>query len=184
MKHLLYFLILLLGVVSCARDDDNSSEDFVAGMVVVGLKPSADIGTSFDFINKFDHKVYKYNCPYLTSSLPADQLQYILDYINSKPYTINEEYMAATGFINTETNEINVFVTLYEINNKNYQKDWLDTMTLLKLQEIQTKTDDIGEGVIYFVVPEGREKYWVNQFKSYSIVEWVELIGRNNYEPF
>jgi len=46
-------------------------------------------------------------------------------------------------------------------------------MKILKLTE---QTDNVTSGnVIYFHVPEGKEKEWVIKFKDYSFVEWAEL---------
>ena len=55
-------------------------------------------------------------------------------------------------------------------------------MITLKLTE---QTDNVSSGnIIYFHVPDGKEKEWVRKFKEYSFVEWAELNSIPEINPF
>jgi|SRR5688572_28642230 len=171
----LYFyliLILILSIVSCTDNDLQPDYKFVPTDVIIKTKGYFTIDKVFEFINEFGHDVeYVHNGIY-NSDLPSDSLEYVLNYINSKPYT-NSDGWHASGYVHYLTNRITVFPRLFDIKNSGYQEDWLHTMDVLKLIE---KTDaEVSGYVIYFHVPEGHEKEWVEKFKKYDFVEWAEL---------
>lgn len=177
MKNLKILLPLLaLLVISCQNDDIEGgieTREFVPTDVLVGIKSGVGITQIFNFINEFDHDVENLNSIAFTSDLPSSNLQYVLDYLNDKPYTNNGDDWFVTGYLHYQTNQITVFPRLFEINNTEYQEDWLSTMILLKLK---IKYDaGISGGIIHFNVPEGEELEWESTFKSYDIVDWAEL---------
>jgi hypothetical protein len=135
--------------------------------VFVKTKNHYTVDRVFEFINSLDHDVeYIYNGVY-RSNMPSDQLQYILDRLNEKPYTHREGWNV-TGYLHHQTQQITVFPRLFDMKNKAYQSDWLKSMNDFQLIE--------EPGYIIFLhVPEGTEKEWVERFKSYDFVDWAEL---------
>ena len=121
----------------------------------------------FDFINSIDLDVeYIYNGVYV-STLPSNNLQYILDCLNAKPYTNDGNAWWVTGYLHYLTNQIYIFPNFYHIKNKEYQEDWLQSIEEFKLEERPGS-------VIVFQIPENPENKGFPQFDAYEFVEWVE----------
>jgi hypothetical protein len=174
MRTFALLFIIFLGFSSCEKyryeERTNSEEKFVPTDVLVKTKGYYTIDKVFEFINLFDHDVESIKYGFYTSSLPLDSLQYILDYLNAKPYTHDGVRWHVTGYT---TDVITIFPKLFKMKNKEYQADWLQSMEILKLAE---KTNMEGSGnIIFFHVPVGKEKDWVEKFKKYDFVEWAEL---------
>jgi hypothetical protein len=127
----------------------------------------------FDFINEFDHDVKLIQYGVYVSTMPPSKLQSILDSINSKSYTNDGKDWWTSGYLHYATNQIFIFPMLYNMKNKDYQNDWLQTMDEYNLFE--NFTYDFSGYVIHFRVSEGTEKQWEAQFKKYEFVEWAEL---------
>jgi len=133
----------------------------------VAVTTSYDIKVSteqiFEFINLFGHKVTlieMYTGSY-TSDMPSSSLQDILDNLNAKPY------VRVHGFLD---GRIIIIPWLHDMENKDYQADWLQTISDYNLYEWSRY--DIEHGfAIYFDVPEGTEKEWIAKFKKYEIVK-------------
>lgn len=170
------YLILILTIltISCSSEKEEPQPDykFVPTDVIVKTKGYYTIDKVFNFINGLDHNVeYIYNGIY-NSELPSDSLEYVLNYLNSKPYT-NSSVWKVGGYLHYQTNQITLFPRLFEIKNKDNQLDWLETMDFLKLTE---KTNlEVSGYIIYFHVPEGQEKEWVTKFKKLDFIDWAEL---------
>ena len=142
--------------------------------VSVKTKRYFTINEIFDFINSLDLDVKQIFRGVYVSTMSSDNLQYILDCLNAKPYTNNgDDWPRVTGYLHYLTNQITIFPYLFNMKNKSYQEDWLQSMDEYKLVE-QFAYDHSGY-IIYFRVPEGTEKYWVTQFKKYEFIEWAEL---------
>ena len=174
MKNII-LLISLLGILSsCSNDNlETETQEFVPGEVIVGIKSGTNINTIFEFINQFDHKVDNVNSLTFTSDLRADSLQYVLDFLNQKTYTNDGIRWKVTGYLHYQTNQITIFPRLFEIDNVEYQDDWLISMKELELSE--KHNIDLNSGVILFNVPIGKEIEWRNQFKKGNIVSWSKL---------
>ena len=174
MKNILLLLSFIGILSSCSSDDANlNNKEFVPGKVSVGIKSGTSIGEVFEFINKFDLKVDNINSLTFTSDLPSDSLQYVLDFLNEKTYTNDGINWFVTGYVHYQTNQITIFPRLFEMENVEYQNDWLTSIEKLKLNE--KHNIDLNSGIIYFYVPAGRELEWKNKFESYNIVDWAEL---------
>jgi hypothetical protein len=173
----LTLVILAFSLLSCEKDkvddSDTTDEKFVPTDVLVKVKGYYTIDKVFDFINSFGHEVENIRSQTYTSDLPSDSLQYVLDYLNSKTYTNDGNTWFVTGYLHYQTNVITIFPKLFNIKNTSYQADWLESMDLLKLKE-DTVSETAG-CVIFFHVPEGQEKDWVETFQGYDFVEWAEL---------
>jgi hypothetical protein len=154
-------------------DTNNSDKKFVPTDVLVKINGSYTIDKVFEFINTFDHEVENIHSQVYNSDLPSDSLQYVLDYLNAKPYTNDGNAWFVNGYLHYQTQQITIFPRLFLIKNKEYQSDWLESMDFLKLKE-QTDSETSG-CIIFFHVPEGKEKEWENNFEEYDFVEWAEL---------
>ena len=142
--------------------------------VSVKTKRYFTINEVFDFINSLDLGVEQIYSGVYVSNMSSDNLQYILDCLNAKPYTNNgSDWPRVTGYLHYLTNQITIFPYLFNMKNKDYQEDWLQSMEEYKLVE-QFAYDHSGY-IIYFQVPEGMEKHWVTEFKKNEFVEWAEL---------
>ena len=137
----------------------------------VWVTTSYDINVSteqiFEFINLFDHKVtliQMYTGSY-SSNMPSGSLQKILDNLNAKPY------VRVHGFLD---GRIIIIPWLHNMENKDYQEDWLKTMSDYNLYEWNRYA--IWHGfTIHFDVPEGTEEEWIAKFEEY---EFVTRAGR------
>jgi len=142
--------------------------------VSVKTKRYFTINEVFDFINSLDLGVEQIYSGVYVSTMSSDNLQYILDRLNEKPYTNNgNAWPRVTGYLHFLTNQITIFPYLFNMKNKAYQEDWLQSMEEYKLVE-QFAFDHSGY-IIHFRVPEGMEKHWVTEFKKNEFVEWAEL---------
>ena len=148
-------------------------EHYKPMQVFVKTKKDFTIDKVFDFINLLDFDVELIYHGVYVSTMPSENLQYILDCLNAKPYTNDGNAWWVTGYLHYLTNQITIFPNLYNMNNKEYQDDWLKSMNDYQLVE---KMDyDHSGHIICFRVPEGTEKQWETQFKQYEFVEWTEL---------
>ena len=177
MRTICIFLVLSLWVfISCKKESPKELTDsgiaFVPTDVVVKTKGYYTIDKVFDFINSFDHDVEYINDGIYTSRLPSDSLQYVLNYLNAKPYTHNDVWHV-TGYLQYQSQQITVFPRLFQIKNKEYQADWLKAME--KLQLVEVTTSEASGYIVFFHVPTGDEKVWVEKFKKNDFVEWAEL---------
>ena len=89
----------------------------------------------FDFINSLELDVKLINYGIYISTMSSDNLQYILDNLNAKPYTSDGNAWKVSGYLHYSTNQITVFPRLYNMKNKDYQADWLKTMNDYELVE-------------------------------------------------
>lgn len=142
---------------------------YVPTDVFVKTKSIFTISKVFDFINSLQLNVeYVDDCVY-RSSLPPDSLSYVLKYLNAKSYTHNGVW-SVTGYLHYQTNVITIFPRLFDIKNKDYQADWINSMSVLKLSENANSSYSI-----YFHVPNGEELEWVKRFESSDSIAWAEL---------
>ena len=139
----------------------------------------------FDFINLFDRKVlniYRGGAGqgYL-STMPAGKLDYILDILNVKPYfssvhgyVLNNrmDILAANYRFSSENIDsyIVIDVTLSNMENKDYQTDWLKFMNDYEFFEGNTHQ---AWFMIDFEVPDGKEREWIEKFNTYEYVVWA-----------
>ena len=129
----------------------------------------------FDFINSLDFDVkFIYNGVYV-SNMPSDNLQYILDCLNAKPYTNDGGAWWTSGYLHYLTNQITIFPKLYDMKNRDYQDDWLKSMNDFQLIE----RSDSGH-IIVLWIPEGTGTYWEAKFMEYGFVNWAEMSYSRN----
>ena len=117
----------------------------------------------FDFINLFDRKVlniYRAGAGrgYL-STMPASSLDDILEILNAKPY-----FNRVHGYF---YEYITVDVTMSNMENRDYQADWLKFMNDYHFFEGQTNW---AWFMIDFEVPDGKEGEWIEKFNTYESV--------------
>ncbi|MEP6262842.1 MAG: hypothetical protein ABJ092_14795 [Gillisia sp.] len=174
MKNYLIVFVMIGILSSCSTDNaDEDMIEFVQGEVIVGIKSGTDINRVFDFINQFDHKVKNIRSLTFTSDLPSDSLQYVIRTLNEKTYTNDGINWFVTGYLHYQTNQITIFPKLFDMDNVDFQNDWL-----ISMEEFDLKTkhyNNLNAGIIHFYVPKGSELEWENRFKNSDIVEWAEL---------
>jgi hypothetical protein len=129
-----------------------------------------EIDKVFEFINLFDFDVKEIQGGTYLSSMAADTytLAYIIDNIKAKPYTTDTW---VTGHLNWYNANIVIFLRLYDMENKNYQVDWKETMNEYKLENYNDGTQHI----ILFYIPEGTGEQWEANFTAYEFVDWAQL---------
>ncbi|MDR2146995.1 MAG: hypothetical protein LBE91_11100 [Tannerella sp.] len=136
----------------------------------------------FDFINLFDRKVLNIHRAgsgrgYL-STMPADRLGDILDILNAKSYfsgvhgyVLNNrmDIWAANYLFSSDhiDNYIVIDVTMSNMENKDYQADWLKFMNDYEFFEGNTHQ---AWFMIDFEVPDGKESEWIEKFMTYEFV--------------
>lgn len=175
----LWLLIMMTGVLGLASCNKKNSDvrpegRFVPTDVIVKTKSDFTVDKVFDFINTYDHDVeLLYNGIY-TSELPSDSLQYVLDYLNKKTYTHENEDWPVSGYLHYKSQVITIFPRLIDMKDRSNQTDWLQSMKILRLKEVIEK-NGIGGNMIHFHVPASEEKTWVAKFRKLSFVEWAEL---------
>ena len=184
MKRFIGLMSLLTLLYACTESPapveeeeliEEEEYDFVPGRVLVGIKAGVDMESMFALINDYEQKVLEMNSMVYWSDLPADSLEYVLDYINDKSYTNDGEFWYTTGYINAITGTLTVFPKFWDIHNKTYQADWLATVTTLKLRMAVFNDQDLSSGVMYIEVPEGEEKAFRDRFLEEDIVKWAHL---------
>ena len=121
------------------------------------------ISDVFDFINLFNRKVlniYRDGAGrgYL-STMPASSLENILEILNAKPY-----FSYVHGYF---YEYITIDVTMSNMENKDYQADWLKFMDDYNFFEGQTNW---AWFMIDFEVPDGKEQEWIEKFNTYESV--------------
>ena len=139
------------------------------GNITIVTKTNFTMDMVFDFINSFEHDVMHITGVCYTSTLPSDSLLYVAYGIRAKPYVVGPAY--ALHFM---TNLITLNFWLSDMKNKNYQEDWLKTITDYQLVEVMNKERYEGY-TIHFQIPEGTERLWEAKFKEYEFVESVRL---------
>ena len=180
MKNII-LLLSFIGILSSCSKDDLDIKEFAPGEVSVGIKSGTNINALFDFINQFDHNVDNINSLTFTSDLTSDNLQNVLDNLNAKTYTNDGINWFVTGYLHYQTNQITIFPRLFEMDNVEYQNDWLNSMNELEL--IEKHNIELNSGIIRFIVPIGKELEWKSQFENYNIVDWAELNYIADIEP-
>ena len=126
------------------------------------------INRVFDLINSLSIDALLISNGVLVSTLPPDRLQDILESLNSRPYTSNENtWKRTSGYVHALTGQITIFPALFHMNNKDYQADWLKAMVNYQLN------DNTGY-IITFQIPEGTGKEWETKFEQYDFVSWAE----------
>lgn len=172
-----YFLsvLLLVTLISCKKKETEPEPEYKYVPTDVIFKTTAQfsINQLFDLINELNHEVEVIRGGVLISDFQPDSLQYVLDFINKKPYTGTNDWKVS-GYNHYETKVITVFPRLHQINNRANQQDWLQTMQLLQLKEIKEPASDRGY-IVHIHVHEGKEKEWVATLRTYNFIQWAEL---------
>ncbi|MCC5930686.1 MAG: hypothetical protein JJU28_15690 [Cyclobacteriaceae bacterium] len=178
-RRFLIFVMSGLVMFSCSSLEDEvdpmAEYDFEPGKIILQTKPDFSIQQVFNFINTYDFEVLRIWHGVYTSGLPNDSLQYILDYFNAKSYTNDGQTWFSRGEISRVNHRIVIRPRLFNMMNREYQQDWLETMEYLLLHASKG-----SHYTITFLVPEGQEKHWRNHFRRLLFVEWAEL---NHHVP-
>jgi hypothetical protein len=184
MKVLISALFLLV-FISCEKDEltelDYTDDTMIPSLVCVKIKDNYPINKAFWFINSFNFDVDHISNRIYKSSLPPDSLDYIVDYISQKPYSNDGKNKWFLSYIDYKTNMVHILPSLYHMRIKNYQFDWLHTMSVLRLSEVTGS--ETGQSIITFHVPAGHEKECAEKFGKYKIVQWARSYHKIQINP-
>jgi hypothetical protein len=174
----IFIYSLILFFASCTDSDDEFYDlKYEPQSVLVKTKATVLTSDLFYFINGFEFEVKSADNAFYVSGQSGDRLEEILEDLNTRAY-INDGVWKATGYLHAQTGKLNIFTRLFDIRNRDNQKDWLDLMEKHQLSE--NFIFDHSGFMIFFKVPVGEEKRWVRHFRNLNFVEWAEL---NYYAP-
>lgn len=163
-------LLCLLCIFSCSKNTTQETfcPNYEKGTVLAESKDSVQVENLFSLSNLYDLQLdqisgFKYTSPY-----PPDSLSALQSHLNAKPY-INARGFTAYVFVDANTGVLSTTPVLFDMNISN-QKDWLQTVKELNL--IASKKNITW---IVLKVPDGWEKYWVQQLSANSLMDWVSL---------
>jgi hypothetical protein len=184
MKPFVFVIISFFAFTSCTtpREVSPAKPKYAPTDVLVQTKKTFTIDKVFDFINSYDFEVESITNSFYTSSLPSDSLQYVLNYLNGKPYLNDGSNWTVDGYLHYETQVIYVFPRIFNARDLKNQADWLATIKFLKLKEV-TDHPVVGGSIIFFHVPEKEERSWAEKFKKLSFVEWAEVNSYSDAVP-
>ncbi len=179
-RNILYYSVFFLAILfSCENDKevDNKREveiegdrEFVPGDLSIGIVDSVTITEAWKLVNSFELKITDaWGHKYL-SNLPNDSIDYIISYLNKKPYINDGRWKAVKNgnvYIDRNFNKISVSCRLSDLLPE-IQEDWLKVVEELKLYEVPTNTK-----VFYLNVPVGYELLWKDTFENEKIIEWA-----------
>ena len=138
---------------------------------VVNVKTKyTDINKVFDFINSLDLDVQEIQYGTYLSSMDANQdiLQIVINNLKAKPYITDSWVTGHLGWYNAN---FVIFLNLYDMHNKDYQADWIKTMSEYKFKNYA----EGPEHLVVFYIPEETGKQWETKFAGYDFVDWAEL---------
>ncbi|HYC85106.1 MAG TPA: hypothetical protein VEB86_07780, partial [Chryseosolibacter sp.] len=139
MYRILLFVLLSLAVISC-EDDARSQEycsGFEPGVVIFGVTSSFSVGEIAQLTQENNLHIDHIDGAVYESELPADQVDFMVDHLNTKPYINNGGFRAVKGgsvYADHVAGTVRVVCRLSDLTKENYE-DWVATLNLLKLHE-------------------------------------------------
>ena len=190
-RYILYYSVFFLVMLfSCENDEkaDNKREaeiegerEFVPGDLSIGIVDSVTIKEAWELVNSFELKITDaWGHKYL-SNLPNDSIDYIISYLNKKPYINDGRWKAVKNgnvYVDRDFNKISVSCRLSDLLPE-IQEDWLKVVEVLKLYEVPTNTK-----VFYLNVPVGYELLWKDTFEDEKIIRWASPNYYSEIHPF
>jgi hypothetical protein len=174
----IFIYSIILFFASCTDSEDEFYDlKYEPQSVFVKTKAFVLTPEMFKIINRYDFQVEVADNAFYVTELPGDRLEEILDDLNTRAY-VNDGVWKATGYLHALNGKIHVFTRLFDIKNKDNQRDWLALMEKYHLKE--NFIFDHSGFMIHFKVHTGEEKRWVKHFRNLNFVEWAEL---NYYVP-
>ena len=169
-------IILIFATISCMKDKEDSTkfsnEKFVSGDLLIGVSNNAELKTVFDTLNSLDLRISEMNGFFYNANLPSDSVNYLIKFLNQKPYiNTGTGWSATTSSVYYYQPESAIRVISSEFNmTAFYQTDFLSTIENLNFVERFGDTK-----YMLLNVPIGTEKYWLNELKKYQFIKWTEL---------
>jgi len=190
-RYILYYSVFFLVMLfSCENDEkaDNKKEaqlggerEFVPGDLSIGIVDSVTIKEAWQLVNSFDLKITDaWGHKYL-SNLPYDSIDYIISYLNKKPYINYGMWKAVKNgnvYFDRNFNKISVSCRLSNVLPE-IQEDWFKVVEVLKLYEVPTNTK-----VFYLNVSVGYELLWKDTFEDEKIIRWASPNYYSEIHPF
>ncbi len=170
MKQLLSILALIaFFTISCKKDKAIPEEQYVPGDLSIGITSNADLRSVFDTLNVLDLKIATMHGFFYNVDLPADSLNSLLAFLDTKNYINTGTGWKASGYYYEPENTIRVLCSYFDMTPAN-QFDFLNTVSSLNLID---KHED--NKYMFIKVPVGSERYWLNELKKYPFIKWTEL---------
>ena len=156
---------------------DGRCKKYVSGDVLVVTKDGVSTEEAFNLFNKYNLIIKTFGGSY-KSALSEDQVDHIINIINSKPY-VNPVWKLTRGAVYPHylTKELNVEVH-FENLDKNNQTDWLNTKNQLQLKE-----ENLGMS-FHLRVPIRQEGKYIRTLNKYPIVKAAEVNCINTIQIF
>ncbi len=163
-------LTLLLAFTNCSKKTPEPEIKYIPGEITVWTKDDTSIEKTFDFINEFGLPIERLTGILMYhSTLSNDSIDYVSDYLKAKPYTDNGKIFTTVYISGSGDPHIGVSPQLFNMHSLENQKDWLDTVTKLKLV---LRTESILDSFTLRIrVPIGSEKSWLKKMEKHDIVE-------------
>lgn len=174
----LLLVFLTLFCLSCKKKTPESDgrgagcNKFVPGEVIVGFKNTVTMEEVFDYADNLNLPISRMFGFLFSSPWPIDSIPSMDTLLNTKPY-IKSNGFAASVWLNVVSNVLTVSNPYWNMDAAS-QQDWLMTKKALGLTPILGGSNQLG-GYIMVKVPVGKEKLWVEDLKTSSLVSWAEL---------
>jgi len=170
-KHSVSIVLCLIAFSCDEGSDDSLCRHYEEGTVLIGTNEDVSIEESFDLVNEYKLGIEAVFGHYYESSLPADSIQYVVEYLNSKDYINSRGFRAVEGgnvYLHHQTQALTVFCNLWDMTTERRQ-DWIETKSILKL------TENPGTKSLLLIVPNGQEKEFVTAFEDLDQVKHASL---------
>ena len=161
-------LILSLFLLSCKKDPEVPGGKFVPGDLMVGIKGEADTKHVLETINALDFKIKQMQGFFYSIPLPPDSLQSLLSLLNTRPYIFCNGFKAYAFYLPSEKC-IKMASSLFNMSPQ-AQSDFMNLIA----QGNWTERHEDGK-YLYLKIPNGSERYWLEELKKYDFVKWTEL---------
>lgn len=169
-------IVLVIGIISLSCSDENPADDgfcdrYEEAKLLVGLSEGADLENYFNTVNDSELSIDQVSGNYYVSGLPADSIDYVIEYLNSKSYINSHGFTAVKNgsvYLNFQTQALTVACNMWDMTPE-AQRDWIETIDLLKLSDRSSTRSFV------LTVPIGEEKKWATTFKSFDDVRYAEL---------
>jgi hypothetical protein len=165
MKIILKLFSIGLLVFGCTYHEVQPEYKFAAGYVSVGFKPEVTLRQAADFVNMYADSISHIFGFYYYSNLPADSLNFIIDFLSSEGIT---DVSVDIGALNHRIRIIKMF---YGTDDKTILPKWIQVIEnpVLKFEDMQA-----GKSMLLYIQP-GTEKQWIKTHVNDPIISYAEL---------
>lgn len=179
MKNKLILAILIISLFSCSEDEDPqaSTQQFIPGQIIIGIRPEVSIQEVFNLMNKRKALINNMKNFDTYSTLPADQLENVIETLKAKPYLNRPGFEGGNAYVTGSQQRILVNDDFF-VMDEAAQKDWLQTEKMLELYTVPRE----NKYLVVSVKP-GHERLLMSLFKAEPEVTYAELNLISEYTP-